>query len=64
MDKGIVMTGGGALLNGLDRLILEETGMPVVVADDPLDSVVLGAGKVLDNLELLKRVSLSSRSNR
>ncbi len=58
------MTGGGALLNGLDRLILEETGMPVVVADDPLDSVVLGAGKVLDNLELLKRVSLSSRSNR
>ncbi|WP_350342541.1 rod shape-determining protein [Proteinivorax tanatarense] len=64
MDKGIVMTGGGAMLNDLDRLISEETGMPVMVAENPLDSVVLGAGNVLDNLELLKRVSLDSRPAR
>ncbi|WP_353894302.1 rod shape-determining protein [Proteinivorax hydrogeniformans] len=64
MDKGIVMTGGGAMLNDLDRLISEETGMPVMVAENPLDSVVLGAGNVLDNLELLKRVSLDSKPAR
>jgi len=62
MDRGIVMTGGGALLNGLDRLIGEETGMPVVVAENPLDCVVIGAGKVLDNLDLLNRVALATKS--
>ncbi|MGI6364353.1 MAG: rod shape-determining protein [Bacillota bacterium] len=61
MDRGIVMTGGGALLDGFDRLISRETGMPVVVADDTLDCVVLGAGKVLKQLNLLKRISLNNR---
>ena len=60
MDRGIVMTGGGALLDGFDRLISQETGMPVVIAEDTLDCVVLGAGKVLRELDLLKRVSLNT----
>ncbi|SHJ95744.1 rod shape-determining protein MreB [Anaerobranca californiensis DSM 14826] len=64
MDRGIMMTGGGALLKGLDRLIAEETGMPVVVAENALDSVVLGAGKVLDNLDLLNRIALANKSGR
>ena len=58
MDKGIVMTGGGALLNGLDLLIAKETGMPVYIAENPLDCVVLGAGKALGEIELLRRVAL------
>lgn len=61
MDRGIVMTGGGALLDGFDRLISKETGMPVVVAENTLDCVVLGAGKVLKELNLLKRISLNNR---
>jgi rod shape-determining protein MreB and related proteins len=61
MDKGIVMTGGGALLHELDRLIAKETGMPVYIAENPLDCVVLGAGKALGEIELLRRVALSPR---
>ena len=61
MDKGIVMTGGGALLHGLDRLIAKETGMPVYIAENPLDCVALGAGKALGEIELLRRVALSPR---
>lgn len=61
MDKGIVMTGGGALLHGLDKLIAKETGMPVYIADNPLDCVALGAGKALSEIELLRRVALSPR---
>ncbi len=61
MDKGIVMTGGGALLHGLDALIAKETGMPVYIADNTLDCVALGAGKVLGEIELLRRVALPSR---
>jgi rod shape-determining protein MreB len=61
MDKGIVMTGGGALLHELDRLIAKETGMPVYIAENPLDCVALGAGKALAEIELLRRVTLSPR---
>lgn len=60
MDRGIVMTGGGALLKGLDVLISKETGMPVHVADEPLLCVVKGCGKCLDNLDILKRVARNS----
>ncbi|MFZ5824261.1 MAG: rod shape-determining protein [Bacillota bacterium] len=60
MDRGIVMTGGGALLKGLDLLISKETGMPVHVADEPLLCVVKGCGKCLDNLDILKRVARNS----
>jgi len=58
VDSGIMLTGGGALLGGLDALAKEETGLPVRVADDPLTCVVLGSGKALDELDLLKEVSL------
>jgi len=57
-DKGIVMTGGGSLLHGLDTLIALETHLQVALAEDPLSCVVLGAGKVLDELDLLKTVCL------
>ncbi len=61
MDKGIVMTGGGALLKGLDRLVAQETGMPVFLSDDPLDCVALGSGKALAEIDLLRRVAVSPR---
>jgi rod shape-determining protein MreB len=60
VDKGIVLAGGGAYLRNLDVLLREETGLPVVIAEDPLSCVVLGSGKVLDELDLLKRVTVSS----
>ncbi len=56
IDRGIVLTGGGALLKNLDRRLSAETGLPVFTADDPLSSVVLGAGKMLSDFALLKRV--------
>jgi rod shape-determining protein MreB len=58
VDKGIVLTGGGALLKNLDVLLREETGLPVMVCDDPISAVVLGSGKTLDHLELLKDVTI------
>ena len=58
IDKGIVLAGGGALLRNLDTLLREETGLPVMLADDPLTAVVMGAGKVLDELTLLKEVAI------
>ncbi|HEX2927825.1 MAG TPA: rod shape-determining protein [Ruminiclostridium sp.] len=59
MDRGIMLTGGGALLDGLDKLIKQETGMPVSIAETPLDCVALGTGKVLDEIETLKKVLIS-----
>ncbi|MFW6114893.1 MAG: rod shape-determining protein [Thermodesulfobacteriota bacterium] len=58
VDKGIVLTGGGALLKNLDSLLKKETSLPITITDDPLTTVVIGAGKVLDNLSVLKEISL------
>jgi rod shape-determining protein MreB and related proteins len=58
IDKGIVITGGGALLRGMDQLLRQETNLPVMVADEPLSCVALGTGKVLDELPLLKKVAI------
>jgi len=57
-DRGIVLTGGGALLKNLDKRIREETGLPVSIAEDPLASVVLGTGKMLTDFDLLRRVAI------
>jgi rod shape-determining protein MreB len=56
-DRGVVLTGGGALLRNLDKRLRDETGLPVLVAENPLSSVVLGAGKMLTDLNLLRKVS-------
>ncbi len=58
MDKGIVLSGGGALLRNLDQRLREETGLPVVIAEDPLSAVVLGTGRVLEDIDLLRKVSI------
>jgi len=58
IDRGIILTGGGALLKNLDKRIREETQLPVFITEDPLTTVVLGAGKMLDDLVLLKKISL------
>ena len=59
VDKGITLAGGGALLRNLDVLLREETGLPVQLADDPLTCVVIGTGKVLDELDLLRQIQIS-----
>jgi rod shape-determining protein MreB len=64
MDHGIMMTGGGALLRNLDRLLSHETGMPVLVAEDALSCVGEGTGKSLENIELLKRVVMTTKKLR
>jgi len=58
VDKGIVLTGGVALLKNLDKLLRDETHLPIIITDDPLSSVVLGAGMSLDNLDILKEVMI------
>lgn len=63
MDRGIVLTGGGAMMSGLDALLTRETGMPIHIAEDALQCVAYGTGKALDSIELLKRVLISSRRN-
>ncbi len=64
MEKGIVLAGGGALIKNLDKLISQKTGMPVYVAEDPLDCVVKGTGKTLEDLDRLKVVLINARKRR
>ncbi|MCT4618576.1 MAG: rod shape-determining protein [Marinisporobacter sp.] len=61
MEQGIMLTGGGALLDGFNKLVRKETGMPVHIAEEPLDCVALGTGKTIEEIETLKRVLISSK---
>ncbi len=58
IERGMILTGGGALLKNLDKILSEESGVPITVIEDPLSSVALGAGRVAENIELLKKVTL------
>jgi len=60
MEQGIVLTGGGALLHGLESRLQHETGMPIVVARDPLNCVAVGSGQCLEEFEALKRVLITT----
>lgn len=64
MEKGIVLAGGGALIQNLDKLLSSQTGMPVYIAEQPLDCVVRGTGKTLEDLERLKTVLINSRKRK
>ncbi|WP_416151352.1 rod shape-determining protein [Salipaludibacillus sp. HK11] len=65
MDRGIVLTGGGALLRNLDKVLSDETNMPVLVSEDPLDCVAIGTGRALENLHLFRsKAGITVRSNR
>ena len=57
VDKGIVLAGGGALISNLDILLREETGLPIMIAENPLCSVVVGSGKALDNIDMLSGIA-------
>ena len=63
-DKGIYMTGGGALLYGLDKLMEENTGVPVHVAENAISCVAYGTGKALENLDLLQNITGNEKSNK
>jgi rod shape-determining protein MreB len=58
VDRGIYLTGGGALLKNLDVLLHQETGLPIKITEDPLSAVVLGSGRALDDLDILREVAL------
>ena len=58
-DSGIVLTGGGALLKNMDKLLSAESGLPITITEDPLSTVALGAGKAIDNIEILKQVMIN-----
>ena len=64
MEKGIILAGGGALIRNLDKLISEKTGIPVIIANNPLNCVVKGCGKTLEDLEKLKTILANSRRNK
>jgi rod shape-determining protein MreB len=57
IEKGMILTGGGALLKNLDKILSEESGVPITVIEDPLSTVAIGAGRVTENIELLKKVA-------
>jgi rod shape-determining protein MreB len=57
IERGMILTGGGALLKNLDKILAEETGVPITIIEDPLSSVAIGAGRVTENIELLKKVT-------
>jgi len=59
VDNGIVLTGGGALLKNLDKLLREKTGLPIIIAEDPLSTVALGCGKALDAMDILREVVIT-----
>ncbi|VAX31198.1 Rod shape-determining protein MreB [hydrothermal vent metagenome] len=63
IDHGIVLAGGGALLRGLDTRVREETNLPIITVDNPLTTVVLGTGKALDQLSLLRKIAIASQSS-
>jgi len=61
IDRGIVLTGGGSMVRGMDIRVREETNLPIITVDNPLTTVVLGTGKALDELDLLRKISIASR---
>ena len=64
IDRGLILAGGGALLRGFDKLISEETGLPVHIADDPLTAIALGTGRYLSDFRLLKRLAVNSQNSK